>query len=132
MTPAGDNPDWGILLVNPRVAVSTARIFRTFAEDTMPFSRDVTEPDNWHDLKWLSRHCRNDLEAPAIKNAPVIGTVLSALRSLQNCQLARMSGSGATCFALFESKEQAQKAEQIIAERYPLWWCWAGGFYGSV
>ncbi len=129
MTPLGDNPDWGILLVNPRVAVSTAQIFKTYGQEGAGFSHDDTGPGDWRDLDWLSRQSRNDLEAPAMKIAPVIGSVLAALRSLQSCRLVRMSGSGATCFALFDDKDQAQRAEKVISSQYPQWWCRAGGFH---
>jgi 4-diphosphocytidyl-2-C-methyl-D-erythritol kinase len=65
---------------------------------------------------------RNDLEAPAIKLQPVIGDVLSALRELPGCRLARMSGSGATCFGLFDSGRAATAAARVLRERHPPWW----------
>lgn len=65
---------------------------------------------------------RNDLEIPAIAVAPVIGDVLSALRSAKNCCLARMSGSGATCFALFPDAGTASAAAREVSEIHPHWW----------
>lgn len=129
MTPLGDNPDWGVLLVNPRVAVSTARIFRTYGDMEIPFSPEGKEQGKWRDLEWLAGQTRNDLEAPACTIAPVIGSVLAALKALQSCRLARMSGSGATCFALFDNKDEAVEAELALSRQYPHWWCRAGGFY---
>jgi 4-diphosphocytidyl-2-C-methyl-D-erythritol kinase len=82
----------GVLLVNPRVAVPTGPVFRGWdGVDRGPLGFD-----------W--RHGRNDLEAPAIALQPVIAAVLAWLRGLPGVTLARMSGSGATCFALFEGE----------------------------
>jgi 4-diphosphocytidyl-2-C-methyl-D-erythritol kinase len=64
----------------------------------------------------------NDLEAPARTVAPVIGDVLAALRTAQGVQLARMSGSGATCFGLFADATAAQSAAAQIAQDHPGWW----------
>jgi 4-diphosphocytidyl-2-C-methyl-D-erythritol kinase len=64
----------------------------------------------------------NDLEAPAIKLQPVIADVLSELRQLAGCQLARMSGSGATCFGLFDSGRAAAAAARVLRASHPSWW----------
>jgi 4-diphosphocytidyl-2-C-methyl-D-erythritol kinase len=83
-------PPMGVLLVNPRVAVPTGPVFRAWdGKDRGPLGHD-----------W--RAARNDLEAPAISLQPVIANVLAWLDSLPGASLVRMSGSGATCFALFE------------------------------
>jgi len=66
--------------------------------------------------------CRNDLEAPAVRMRPPIGEALALLRSQPETILARMSGSGATCFALVETAEAAARLESRVAEREPLWW----------
>jgi 4-diphosphocytidyl-2-C-methyl-D-erythritol kinase len=73
-------------------------------------------------VDWLKDQ-RNDLEAPALEIAPEIGEVLAELRRLPQCLLARMSGSGATCFALCPGPEAARVAAAAIAERRPNWWC---------
>jgi 4-diphosphocytidyl-2-C-methyl-D-erythritol kinase len=65
---------------------------------------------------------RNDLEAPAIKLQPVIANVLAALRAARNCRLARMSGSGATCFGLFDSSRAAMAAARALREKHSAWW----------
>jgi 4-diphosphocytidyl-2-C-methyl-D-erythritol kinase len=65
---------------------------------------------------------RNDLEAPAVGLQPVIGDVLSGLRQLSGCRLARMSGSGATCFGLFDSSRAAAAAARALREGHPSWW----------
>jgi 4-diphosphocytidyl-2-C-methyl-D-erythritol kinase len=80
----------GVLLVNPRVATPTGPVFRAWdGTDRGPLGHD-----------W--RHGRNDLEAPAAQLQPVIGEVLEWLRGLPGADVVRMSGSGATCFGLFE------------------------------
>jgi 4-diphosphocytidyl-2-C-methyl-D-erythritol kinase len=73
---------------------------------------------------WITaiRSGRNDLEPPALRIQPVIDDVLTALRESNGCQLARMSGSGATCFGLFSSEAAAQAAEQRISARESRWW----------
>jgi 4-diphosphocytidyl-2-C-methyl-D-erythritol kinase len=65
---------------------------------------------------------RNDLEIPAIKIQPVIADVLAALQASPGCLLARMSGSGATCFALYGSLGVAQEAAQRLQKRHTGWW----------
>ena len=65
---------------------------------------------------------RNDLEAPAIGLQPVIAEVLDALRSTPACRLARMSGSGATCFGLFDSTRAAVAAARALRGAHPTWW----------
>ena len=82
----------------------------------MPKSNDLC---NW--LNWLNLQ-RNDLERPAIKLRPVIGTVLAALNAFSGTKLARMSGSGATCFAITETPEQCESLTALLKQRYPDWW----------
>jgi 4-diphosphocytidyl-2-C-methyl-D-erythritol kinase len=120
-------PKFGILLCNPGVAVSTAEVFR--ARNKKTFSPPAELPDVWPSAAAMAdtlSSMRNDLEAPAIGIAPVIGDVLAALGTLPGCLLARMSGSGATCFALFETPAAAINAAARL--RAP-WWYWAGGLY---
>jgi 4-diphosphocytidyl-2-C-methyl-D-erythritol kinase len=68
----------------------------------------------------------NDLEAPAMRIQPVIGEVIAALNATNGAWLARMSGSGATCFAIFENTAEAQRAAQKIRLDHPEWWVHAG------
>jgi 4-diphosphocytidyl-2-C-methyl-D-erythritol kinase len=65
---------------------------------------------------------RNDLEGPAIELQPVIAEVLAVLRKLPGCRLARMSGSGATCFGLFDSTHASAAAARTLRVGYPAWW----------
>jgi 4-diphosphocytidyl-2-C-methyl-D-erythritol kinase len=99
-----------LLLVNPGVAVSTADVFRGWGgDDRGPLPADL-------------RKARNDLEAPAKAVAPVIGAVLEALAAAPGATLVRMSGSGATCFALFEGEASRDAAAAQIASAHPAWW----------
>ncbi len=120
-------PDCGIVLVNPGVAVSTPDVFRARRGG---FSRMADLPAAWRDAATMAsdlRRLTNDLAEPAIGLQPVIADVLSALEGLPGCLLARMSGSGATCFGLFASAEAAEHAAASITQA--AWWRWGGGFF---
>ncbi|WP_342642989.1 4-(cytidine 5'-diphospho)-2-C-methyl-D-erythritol kinase [Rhodoligotrophos ferricapiens] len=130
----GPLPDVGILLVNPRVAVATAAVFRELglaarlAAGEEPGSPHPPLPAQWRDAAHFAEFitlCRNDLEAPAQRLAPVIAEVLDRLRQETGCLVARMSGSGATCFGLFPTREQAAAAGTRIAADHPGWWLMA-------
>ena len=109
------------LLINPRVAVSTGAIFKAF--DAVPHIRETPRPMKPSgDLLSRALDGRNDLEPIAMAQAPVIGDVLRLLASQNGCQLARMSGSGATCFGLFESDRALRQAEAAIRAQAPEWW----------
>jgi 4-diphosphocytidyl-2-C-methyl-D-erythritol kinase len=125
LSPAPALPPFGMVLINPRVAVSTAAVFRA---RNAAFSPAATLPAGWPDAAAMAAGLAaltNDLEAPAIALAPAIGAVLAALRADQRCLLARMSGSGATCFGLYETPAIAKAAAASI--RRPEWWIWSGG-----
>jgi 4-diphosphocytidyl-2-C-methyl-D-erythritol kinase len=115
-------PKFPAVLVNPGVAVPTKDVFAALAAPVLATSvmsndRDAAVPD----IPALAQQ-RNDLEAPAIRLQPVIAEVLAALRAHADCQLARMSGSGATCFGLFSSPRTAQDAARDLSTRHPAWW----------
>jgi 4-diphosphocytidyl-2-C-methyl-D-erythritol kinase len=121
-------PEAGLLLVNPGVHVATPAVFRA---RTGPFSAPAELRPAWNGLDAFVEDLeatRNDLEAPAIALCPVIAQVLAALRALPGCRLARMSGSGATCFALFASAAAARDATAHL--RHPEWWVHAGALQG--
>lgn len=131
LTPLDGQPGWGVLLVNPGVSVPTGPVFRHFRMSAAPFHPALPDNIPWRDPAWLSRHTANDLEPAAIAIAPVIGKTLEAIRELEGCRLARMSGSGATCFGLFDTPDAAHRAEQRLARQATDngWWRWAGGLY---
>ena len=125
LDPAPALPDCGLVLVNPGVAVATADVFRA---RRAAFSPPAALPDGWADAASMAASLRdlgNDLEPPAIALCPVIADVLSALRTRPDCLLARMSGSGATCFGLFPDPAAAQRAARALVR--PGWWCRGGG-----
>jgi 4-diphosphocytidyl-2-C-methyl-D-erythritol kinase len=129
-------PKMPCLLVNPRVPVATRDVFAALglrSGEMRVGATDVVQAPAWHESgasfeDWLDTLAAgtNDLEAPAMRIQPVIGEVLAALRATAGVRLARMSGSGATCFAIFDNDEAAQRAAQSIQLDYPLWWVHAG------
>jgi 4-diphosphocytidyl-2-C-methyl-D-erythritol kinase len=126
LVPAPTLPDVGIVLVNPGVAVSTPAVFRARGG---PFSDPARFPEGrWYDVDSLVQSLRathNDLEPPARLLAPAIGDALQAVSEAPGCLLARMSGSGATCFGLFPTPAAAQEAARTIVRSG--WWVWGGG-----
>jgi 4-diphosphocytidyl-2-C-methyl-D-erythritol kinase len=115
-------PPASLLLVNPGVAVSTPSVFKARSG---PFSKPARWQDALSDATALAARldrCGNDLEAPAIELEPMIGEVLSALRHLPGTLIARMSGSGATCFGLFEDPAEAREAAARLGMEHPSWW----------
>jgi 4-diphosphocytidyl-2-C-methyl-D-erythritol kinase len=129
LTPAPALPDCGLLLANPRVALPTPAVF---AARTGGFSPAASLPDAWPDAAAMAADLavlRNDLEAPAISLCPPVADTLAALRALPGCLLARMSGSGATCFALFATADVARAAAPSLPS---AWWTHAGGLYGRA
>ncbi len=117
LTPA-ELPGMALVLVNPGVAVSTAEVFRKLQKRSGLTIRVASQIDMMQFLGTTS----NDLEAPAREIQPVIGDVLEALQTLPDVLLARMSGSGATCFAIFGSEASAVRAAQTLVAARPEWW----------
>ncbi|WP_408903451.1 4-(cytidine 5'-diphospho)-2-C-methyl-D-erythritol kinase [Roseomonas acroporae] len=121
-------PEFGLLLVNPGVPLATPAVFRARGGG---FSPEPALPAAWPDAATMARGlaaCRNDLEPPAIALCPAVAEVLAALRGLPGCLLARMSGSGATCFGLFATGGEAAAAAAALP---PGWWRWGGAMAGG-
>jgi len=114
-------PDLGILLVNPGLAVSTPQVFKARQG---PFSQpvDVSVPKSGKELCEFLALQQNDLQAPSIELAPVIAQVLETLSGLEGCRLSRLSGSGATCFGLFDDEAAAVAACDAISACHADWW----------
>ena len=123
LSPVPALPPCWLVLVNPGVAVPTPEVFRRLARRDNPPMPDPLP--HWRDTadlaQWLAGQ-RNDLEAPARAIAPVIETVLARLAATPGCALARMSGSGATCFGLYGEEAAARQAAAAIAAESPGWW----------
>jgi 4-diphosphocytidyl-2-C-methyl-D-erythritol kinase len=115
-----DVPKLPAVLVNPGVAVPTRDVFAALNLKPGTQSADSAPPPT-APLDEISNG-RNDLEQPAIELQPVIAKVLAVLRGLEGCRLSRMSGSGATCFGLFDSTHAAQAAARTLHVGYPDWW----------
>lgn len=120
-------PEAWLVLVNPRIEVPTRAVFaglQSFENPPMPDRLPA-----WEDAAslagWLALQ-RNDLAPPASASAPVIDEVLTALQAQPGCLLARMSGSGATCFGLFADEALALRAQGRLARGAPGWWVAAG------
>ncbi len=111
-------PPLGIVLVNPGVPVATPAVFRALASrenpPLPPLPARWTAPDL---VAWLAA-TRNDLEAPAIAVQPAIADVLASLRADPAVRLARMSGSGATCFALTDDVSSARDLARRLVPRW--------------
>lgn len=115
-------PEFWLLLVNPGVPVSTAEVFRHLETRR---GTGLQFPAGFGDLRSLCDFLRttaNDLEAPARAIAPVIADVLDELNAADGVLLARMSGSGATCFAMFSDPEKAKPLFKDLNARHPDWW----------
>ena len=114
------------VLVNPRMAVPTKDVFARLAAPRivrlLPNEPHDFPPVDRAALISYLRDRTNDLEAPAIALTPVIADVLAALQRLAGVRLARMSGSGATCFALFDQVKAAAAAALTLRAQYPDWW----------
>lgn len=122
LVPIPELPELQLLLVNPGVPVSTGAIFRQLAP---PWSEPAGRLPSGSDPEALLdvlRSRRNDLEAPACALVPDIAQVLDALRHTEGCALARMSGSGASCFGLYCSCDERARAAEALKQQYPDWW----------
>lgn len=117
-----DLPRLPAVLVNPGVAVPTRDVFAALTLPTGGRAAPAGPLPTTAALLDQVADGRNDLEGPAIELEPVIADVLAVLRKLPGCRLARMSGSGATCFGLFDSTRTATVAGRTLRVGYPAWW----------
>ncbi len=123
LTPVPPLPSAWLVLVNPRVPLSTPQVFRALtAKSNAPM------PDLWPRLATVGELAdfvttnRNDLEPAAMSLVPEIAMVKSALSRQAGCLAERMSGSGTTCFGLFATEAEAQAAAQAVGAENPGWW----------
>ncbi len=114
-------PALPILLVNPRIALATPDVFRA---RTGPWRRPIAAfaTDDLAAVVAALGDTGNDLAPAAQSLAPQVGSVLTALAELPGCRLARMSGSGATCFGLFADTAATAAAARTLRRRHPGWW----------
>ena len=128
LTPAPRLPAVDILLVNPGVQLATISVFEARRGGFSPESRFEESPDGVRDLAEILEDRDNDLAEPATRLTPVVSDVLASVETAAGCRLARMSGSGATCFGLFDDAETAARAAKQIESRG--WWCAVTRFGG--
>lgn len=122
LQPIADLPQLFLVLANPGQPLATKAVF---ARRAGPFSAAVPPPPSGADAVAFAAYLaatRNDLETPALALLPVIGEVLAALRAQAGCLLARLSGSGATCFGVFAEKAAAEAAAGRLAAEHADWW----------
>lgn len=117
-------PPLHALLVNPGVPSPTGAVYRAYDAAPRALEPRPDPPVEWSAsavIDWLAEQ-RNDLEAPAIALQPAIGEAMQAVAALPEARLTRMSGSGATVFALFDNREAAEVAARQLASEHPDWW----------
>src|ERR1700681_1784133 len=129
-------PKMPCVMLNPRLPVATKDVFQALGlrnGELLVGASDVLRATAWPEQgasleDWVEvlAASANDLEAPATRIQPVIGEVLAALSATNGAWLVRMSGSGATCFAIYENAAEAQRAAQKIKLDHPGWWVHAG------
>lgn len=124
LTPEPRLPSLPAVLINPGVASPTGEVYRAYDAGS-PAAADRPAPPSAWDVAavvdWLARQ-RNDLEPPAMARARAIAAALAAAAALPDVRLVRMSGSGATVFALFDSPANAAAAARRLSESRPGWW----------
>jgi len=128
LSPAPALPEFGLLLANPRIALPTPSVFRARKGG---FSPEVDQPDRLDDAAGLAAWLRplgNDLQDAAIGICPAIAEVLAAIEAQPSCLLARMSGSGATCFGIFATADEAKHAAAVLPA---AWWRHGGASGGA-
>lgn len=129
-------PKLPCVLVNPRIPVATKDVFAALGVrpgELLVGATEIIRAPSWPEAgasveEWVEALAAssNDLETPATKIQPVVGEVISALSGSNGAWLSRMSGSGATCFAIFENTAEAGRAADQIRRAKPLWWVHAG------
>jgi len=122
LAPAVTLPPAWLVLVNPRLGLSTPAVFKARQASfspPMPFTTAPRDPAQM--AAWLSERT-NDLAAAALALQPMIGIMLERIAATDHCLLARMSGSGATCFGLYGDQVSAEKAAARLTADHPSWW----------
>ena len=128
-------PLCSIVLVNPGITISTPAVFKARAHSQSGFSKPGRfdyAPVNVDELVSVLQSRHNDLDQAAQGLCPEIGLVLCALETCKGALMARMSGSGATCFALFADPGEAEAATLDLTQKHPEWWVRAGSLEGDI
>lgn len=131
LTPAPALPPAWLVLVNPMIGLSTPRVFKARAGCFSDHAPLETAPRDAAHLAELLRARRNDLTDAAISLVPEVAGALGLLAGTAGCLLARMSGSGATCFGLYAAEAEARAAAEVVSAARPGWWAAAAPLLGS-
>lgn len=116
-------PELNILLINPLKAISTAEIFKKgFGNFSAPIDVSNVNYNNFDSLVNFLKNTKNDLQNSAVEICPEIEEIIQLIDSQKGCLLSRMSGSGATCFGIFETRKDLNLAFDILEKNYPNFW----------
>ena len=131
LEPVPELPSFWMILVNSGQSVPTGPVFAGLSQKNNPAMGPLPQFSGLGALvAWLDA-MRNDLQGPACRIAPDIADVLAAIDGAEGCLLARMSGSGGTCFGIFAAKDTGQAASRAIQAAHPDWWCAAAAVTGQ-
>ncbi|MGH1456621.1 MAG: 4-(cytidine 5'-diphospho)-2-C-methyl-D-erythritol kinase [Alphaproteobacteria bacterium] len=126
LSPAPDLPEIPILLVNPMMNCPTQNVFLHY---TPQFKTNTQWPSTFRtslDFVTALKDTENDLYDAALQAVPEIENIIHTINVQKDCLISRMSGSGASCFGLFETIESAKKAKEVILQDNPDWWAQTG------
>ncbi|MDJ0512066.1 MAG: 4-(cytidine 5'-diphospho)-2-C-methyl-D-erythritol kinase [Methyloceanibacter sp.] len=130
VAPVTGFPQCGVVLANPGLELATGPVYGALGAEPLEGEPEPEpSPDFRGEFEALMAYAstrNNDLEPAALTLVPEIGTVLEKLRALEGVRLVRLSGSGATCFAVFATPREALRAAILLAEQEPDWWITAG------
>lgn len=129
VTPWPVLPEWGVVLINPNLLLPTKEVFAAMQASAYCSAQEFHAPRTAGEWKTLALETHNNMTAAAASLLPGIEEILQVLAAEPECFLARMSGSGATCFGLFENRAMAVQAAQRLSTGHPEWWVEAGGMY---
>ncbi|HEV2301591.1 MAG TPA: 4-(cytidine 5'-diphospho)-2-C-methyl-D-erythritol kinase, partial [Stellaceae bacterium] len=132
LAPAEGLPKADILLANPRVPLPTGPVFAAREGAFGEPGRFAPMPRDAAGLARALGQRRNDLTAAATRLVPELPRVLARLAALPGALIARMSGSGASAFALFPDRAAAERAQRALAAAEPGWWCAAGSLIAAT
>jgi 4-diphosphocytidyl-2-C-methyl-D-erythritol kinase len=115
-------PKMPVVLINPNCPIATPLVFEALkTKQNPPLPPLPVHFDKSSFIAYLKKS-RNDLTTPATKLLPEIKEILKTLDNMKNVQFSAMSGSGATCFALFNTMAEAETAQRILSQQHPHWW----------
>lgn len=127
ISPATPDIPGFVVLVNPGVQVSTPTVFKAYKDQSLAFRPSLgTKPDRaWASIESLNAMTVNSLQAATIAIVPEVQDCIDVLARARGCEMARMSGSGPTCFGLFTSKAESEAAANLVLASCPDWWVYA-------